>query len=318
MKFKDSIRLECKAGDGGDGIASMGPFRKSDGGDGGVGGNFYLRGSRSRYDLGHIRQDNIYKAENGERGGKNQLTGAGGDHYYLDVPLATVVYNDLGEKVTEVTEDEEIVLLLKGGRGGRGNYSFRGSKEYGNWEKWTPGEKMPVTQFKFELELQSDFIFIGYPNAGKSTILNELTNANAKVAPYEFTTIDPQKGRLDDITLLDLPGLIEGTFEGKGLGTGFVKHTKRSKFVAHFVSFENEDMIGKYKSMRAELKNIDEELINKPEIIILSKSDEVSENIEKDMIKKFEKETNRDVVSVSIIKEDSIQKLKKLLKSTSK
>ncbi|MCA9381661.1 50S ribosome-binding GTPase, partial [Candidatus Dojkabacteria bacterium] len=294
MKFKDKIRLECKAGDGGNGIASMGPFRKSDGGDGGKGGNFYIKGSRSRYDLGHIIQDNIYKAEDGERGGKNQLTGAGGDDYYLDVPLATVVYNDLGEKVAEVTKDEEIVMLLEGGKGGRGNYSFRGSKEYGNWEKWTPGEKMPVTQFRFELELQSDFIFIGYPNAGKSTILNELTNANAKVAPYEFTTIDPQKGRLDDITLLDLPGLIEGTFEGKGLGTGFVKHTKRSKYVAHFVSFENKDMLEKYKSMREELKNIDEELFNKPEIIILSKSDEVSEDEEKDMIKKFKKETGKD------------------------
>lgn len=314
MKFKDKIRLECKAGNGGDGIASLGPFKKTDGGDGGRGGDFYIRGSRSRYDLGHIKQDNIYVAEDGGKGGNKQLTGADGEDYYLDVPLATVVYNDLGEKVAEVTKDNETALLLKGGKGGRGNYSFRGSREYGNWNKWTPGEVRDVTQFKFEIELQSDFIFIGFPNAGKSTILNELTNANAKVAPYEFTTIDPQKGRLDDITLLDLPGLIEGTFEGKGLGTKFVKHTKRTSYVAHFVSFENEDMIERYNTMREELKNIDEDLYNKPEIIILSKSDEVSEDVEKDMIKKFKKETKKDVIAVSIIKDDSIEALKDLLK----
>lgn len=307
--FRDKMQIRVKAGDGGDGIVSMGPFKKSDGGEGGNGGNFYLIGTNSRYDLRHLRHDNIYKAENGVRGGKNNLTGANGEDYLMPVPLATVVYDENGEVLGEVTGDQEKLLLFEGGRGGKGNYAFRGSREYGNWNKFTYGEKVPEHSIKLELQLESDVIFIGFPNAGKSTILNELTNADAKIAPYAFTTIDPQKGRLDEYTLLDLPGLIEGTYEGKGLGTKFVKHTRRTRFVAHFVSFENEDMIDTYKRMREELKHIDEELFNRPELIILSKNDVADSKRIKEMEKKFSK-FSKNVISTNFLENEEVDKLK--------
>ncbi len=307
--FKDKIKIRAKAGKGGDGIVSMGPFRKSDGGDGGKGGDLYFVGSRSRYDFRHLRYDNLYKADNGVNGGKNQLTGADGKDLEIEVPLATVVYNEFNEVIAEITKDQEKKLILTGCRGGRGNYSFRGSREYGNWNKFTYGDEPEEFNLTLELQLESDAIFIGFPNAGKSTILNELTNAEAKVAPYAFTTIDPQKGRLEDFTLLDLPGLIEGTYEGKGLGTKFVKHTKRTNFVAHFVSFENEDMYDTYKKMRSELKNIDLELFNKPELIILSKRDVTTEDRVKEEIKKFMK-YSKDVIAVSFLDNDSMKELR--------
>ena len=171
------------------------------------------------------------------------------------------------------------------------------------------GEELDLV---LELELFSDVLLIGFPNAGKSSLMNSITNSKSEVAAYEFTTLNPQLGRMNGVTIMDLPGLIEGTYEGKGLGTKFLKHTRSAKLIAHLVSLESEDIIGSYKRIRKELENIDPDLINKPEVIILSKSDlvkkeEIGEKLE--LMKQF----NKKIFVISVYDYDSLEALKNAL-----
>ncbi len=311
--FTDKARTKFKAGRGGDGHVSFnGAKRYPNGGDGGKGGDVYLEGSTHQYDLGFIKTDTKFFAENGGSGMPNNLMGANGKDLIVKVPLTTKVYDSHGKSIMSITKHGERKLLLKGGKGGLGNYVFR-SEGVDSLNKFTPGkdggELLNVT---VELELYADILFIGFPNAGKSSILNELTNADSKVAAYAFTTTIPHLGRMDGITLMDLPGLIEGTFQGRGLGTAFVKHTRWARYVAHFVSSENENVAEAYQTMRKELKAIDEELYNKPEIIILTKSDLIT----KEVIEKKQQDLEKfgKILLVSVYDFESLEELKKQFK----
>jgi GTP-binding protein len=317
--FKDLAKIKVRAGKGGDGHVSFnGAKRYPNGGDGGKGGDVYLEGTINLYDLSFIKADTLFQAENAENGKTNNLQGADGKDLVIKVPLTTVVM-DLDKKpFMSITKPGEKKLLLKGGTGGLGNYVFR-SEGVDSLNKFTSGKAGQEQQVILQLELYSDILFIGFPNAGKSSILNELTNADSKVAAYAFTTTIPHLGRMDGVTLMDLPGLIEGTFQGKGLGTSFVKHTKWAQYVAHFVSTENENVTEAYQTMRNELKAIDEDLFKKNEIIVLTKSDLVDKKSLEEKKKKLEKFGK--VVVASAYDFDSIENLnkefKKLLSNSS-
>lgn len=310
--FKDKVRLKFQAGKGGRGKVSFYSTGKPSGGVGGNGGNVYLEGAINLYDLSHIKTDTLFRAEDGVEGGENNKKGREGKDVIIKVPLITHVYNEKNELVMTIDKPNEPKLLLKGGIGGLGNWFFR-TKGLSFLETYQPGAEGERAEGFLELELYSDIIFIGFPNAGKSSILNALTNAESKVAPYAFTTIDPHLGRLDGITLMDLPGLIEGTYEGKGLGTKFVKHTRAAKYVAHMISLENENVVEVYKKIRDELKNIDENLFNKPEVIILTKSDLVKPEDIKAKIAELKK-YNKEIKVCSVYDYDSLEELKSYFK----
>jgi GTP-binding protein len=308
--FKDEVRVKFKAGDGGSGRVSFDKkTKKATGGDGGDGGDLILRGDTHVYDLNYFNPNKTYEAQDAEGGGLQKKKGADGEDRVIRVPLATNIYDMTGYKLATIEEHDQEVLIAKGGQGGMGNffYSRRGQKYRNKAKQGEPGEELTV---KLELELMGDIMFLGFPNAGKSSVLKELTNANAKVAAYEFTTLLPQLGKMENITLMDLPGLIEGTSEGKGVGTKFVKHTRRSKIVAHFVSLERDGYFDRYESLREEIERIGEGIADKREIILLSKSD-TKEPEERQKIKKeFEDKYDKRIVTISAYDYDGLQKLK--------
>lgn len=310
--FVDRIsNLLLKAGRGGDGRKSTSALKKADGGDGGKGGDVYLVGNSNYYDLSHLTSHREYSAKNGEMGGKKQCHGENGQDLELQVPLITSVYNTDGVKVCSVSQPGQKVKLLEGGLGGMGNYFFR--TKFMGYERTSLGRDGEEEYFKLELELHSDVIFIGFPNAGKSTIINELSNADAKIGAYAFTTINPQQGRMGDITLLDLPGLIEQTHKGKGLGTKFAKHTRNAKILAHMISFENDSVVDAYQKMRDELKQIGEGLVDKHEVIVLTKSDVVDESKKNEVVKEMKK-LKKDVIAVTALSEADMKSLEEFFR----
>lgn len=311
--FKDKVRLKIKAGHGGGGKVSFDRTMRPTGGNGGKGGDVYLVGDPGLFDLSNFKPEVEYTAKNGEPGGKNQATGASGADLVLRVPLVTIVYDEENNKLAEITASKQPVLFLQGGVGGLGNHFFRQRGREAR-RKYTSGRPGAEFRGRFELELKSEVIFIGLPNAGKSSLLKELTNAAAKVAPYAFTTLAPQLGQLEDITLMDLPGLIEGTAAGKGLGSGFLKHTRRTKLLAHFISLE-EDITKAYQTVRSELTALDSALAAKPEIIILTKADLVDQTKIKQAQTQLSKLTSPDtkVLVTSAYDYDSLEQLKQKL-----
>jgi GTP-binding protein len=309
--FRDRVHLKLKAGNGGSGKISFGLNHVPLGGTGGNGGDVYLEGDNNLYDFHSINSDHTYAAEDGEHGGVKNLTGKNGKDLILKVPLITKAYDEKKNLMVTITAHGQRELILSGGIGGLGNEHFRryGRNAAREFQPGKPGKKVDVT---LELELQSDIIFIGLPNAGKSSILNTLTNADAKVAAYAFTTLSPHLGRMDDVVLMDLPGLIENTAEGKGLGTHFVKHTKAAHAIAHFVSLESGDPVADYELIRKELEAISPELVTKPEIIILTKTDLIPAA---DVAKKAKlfKKYKKTIVTVSAYDLDAIANLRKAL-----
>lgn len=311
----DKLRLHVAGGKGGDGLVSFvqtgrsGKSRMSaDGGNGGHGGSIYLEGSNDIFDLSSISQHNEYVAQNGQRGQPKHRQGKTGQDLVIKVPLVTIVSDLEGNRVISVKHHGQKKLLVKGGEGGLGNYNFRAGREESK-DTFTPGEPGGNLQGIFELRFYADVLFIGYPNAGKSSILNALTNADVKVADYPFTTIQPQLGVTSDhVTLMDFPGFIEGIAEGRGFGKSFNQHTIIPKLIAHFISLESNDVEKDYLTIRSELKDYSEQLLEKKEIIILTKSDLFTEKeIEEKSVNL--KKYNTEIVIVSTFKQDSVQSL---------
>jgi GTP-binding protein len=304
--LKDKVVIKIEAGNGGKGsIATRNA--KTNGGNGGDGGSVFLKGSTHLYDLGRFNSGRTYKAERGNPGLAYNRKGTDGTDLYIEVPLVTEVY-EKGNLIAKISEHGEEVIVAKGGLGGFGNTYMKKHDEVrvtDNLER-IEGE---IKTVEFVLKLQADVIFIGYPNAGKSSILNALTKREVKTAPYAFTTLDPQIGLMDSLRLMDLPGLIEGSHEGKGVGTKFVKHTENSELIAHFISSEESDPIMAYRTMKTELDNIDPQLNLKKEIVIITKTDELEDQSEISKLESLFINNGIDVVSCTILDDESVEKV---------
>jgi len=314
----DDVKINVIAGHGGRGLAVFSKTKKTlgpTGGSGGRGGNIFIEGVSDLGALRQFRYKKVCEAKDGEHG-RNQLNdGADADDLILYVPVGTVCHN-LNEqrshpKTVEITKIGQRELVAKGGRGGKGNYLFRSAINTSprQFEEGKPGETF---ELRLELKMIADVGFIGLPNVGKSSLLNELTNANSKVANYPFTTLEPNLGVYYDLILADIPGLIEGASEGKGLGTKFLRHVERTKILFHFVASDSENPLVDYKTVRTELETYNPLLLDKSEYIFISKSDTVDKEKIKKIKNDFEK-INKKAIAISIIDSESLDEVKKIL-----
>ncbi|HEY0980009.1 MAG TPA: GTPase ObgE [Candidatus Paceibacterota bacterium] len=310
MTFLDEITLNVRAGNGGDGvvrwrrekfIAKGGP----NGGDGGRGGDVYIRAVRSLRVLDIYRSKKEFAAPDGIPGNGRSLKGADGDRLYIDLPIGSVV-TVVGTGIThELLKEGAEIKLLKGGSGGFGNEHFKSSTNQAP-KNFTPGKPGETAELHIEVSLIADVGLIGFPNAGKSSLLNALTNASAKVGDYPFTTLDPNLGDLYGYIIADIPGLIEGASEGRGLGHTFLRHVSRTKVLVHLVSFEQENMMEAYKAIRTELEKFGQGLSEKEEIILLTKTDTVSKEIIDEKMKEFKK-MKKPVFTTTLFDEGSVK-----------
>lgn len=309
-------KLTVRAGDGGEGRMSFGKMAKSgpDGGNGGKGGDVYFQASSDLSLLRKFISNPKVKADDGDDGGKNKKTGKDGDDLVVDVPIGTLIEDiETGQKI-ELLKKGEIALLAEGGKGGTGNFELRSSTNTTPRET-IPAEKGERRELKLTLRFLADFGLIGLPSAGKSSLLNELTNAKAKTAEYHFTTLSPNLGVIpkSQKIIADIPGLIEGASRGKGLGTKFLKHIQKVKLLLHCVAANSEDHLKDYKIIREELEEFDKKLLERKEIVIITKSDLVSGGKLKKIKNKFKKLDTK-ILSTSIHDLQSIKKLLKVLK----
>lgn len=310
----DDVTIKAKAGKGGEGLATFAKTLMNQGptgGDGGCGGNIIVRGVN---DLGALRPFKTKKsvvAGNGEGGGQNMKTGANGKDGIIIVPVGTVVHDLTHKKDYEIKKAGEEVLILRGGNGGFGNFYFRSSVDTSP-QRANPGLPGEEAELRLELKMIADIGFVGYPNVGKSSLLNELTRASSKVANYKFTTLEPHLGVYYELILADIPGIIEGASEGKGLGHKFLKHIERTKILFHFIASDSEDPIEDYRIIREELGKFNKELLKKEEWIILSKADEKTPEKIKKIIKELKKKNSR-VVVLSLLDDKSVEGVKKVL-----
>lgn len=308
----DEVHIIVKGGNGGNGVVhfyndAFRPKGGPDGGQGGNGGSVFFEGVSDISKLNQFRHAKVYAAQDGEQGGHNNRTGKGGDDLIIQVPVGTVVNYDNGSSV-EITEIGQKILIARGGSGGRGNYLFRSSTNQTPQERELGYKTTPKKLF-LQLKLIAQIGLIGLPNAGKTSLLNELTAAGAKVANYAFTTLEPNLGvTRGGYIIADIPGLIEGAADGKGLGVKFLKHVERTNLLVHCVSAESSDPLADYQTVRQELINYSSVLAKKPEIIILTKAD----TLEESQIKKVQKQIGADMVT-SIIDTDSIKQLNDLI-----
>ncbi len=309
----DEVDITIKAGHGGGGKVSFGPGKTSgpDGGDGGKGADVYVDVTSDLFALNQFSKSKIVEAENGEAGRRRKEFGSGGKDLTVILPLGTELVDKESDEIIKLDNLADHLLVCKGGLGGRGNVKFASpvntTPRYA--QSGLPGQ---IRKFKVYLKLIADFGLIGLPNSGKSSLLNELTNANAKVGDYQFTTLEPNLGVLDGRVLADIPGLIEGASIGKGLGIRFLKHIEKVGLLLHCIAANSEDPVRDYQIIRKELGDYKKELLEKKEIILLTKSDLVDiKDLEKKKtkLKKFTKE----ILIVSIHDWDSLNVLKKLL-----
>ncbi len=320
MTFVDELHITVKAGKGGDGVMRWLHLKGKDlsgpaGGDGGRGGAVYAEAIRDITALSQYVHHTSYAAKNGGSGGSRTKEGANGEDLVFNVPIGTVITNrETGEEF-ELLEEGDRSMLLAGGTPGRGNVHFKGSKNTSPTQ-FTLGKEGESAHFDFELQLVVDIGLVGLPNTGKSSLLNALTGAHAKVADYAFTTLNPMLGVLYGYILADIPGLIEGAADGKGLGHTFLRHVKRTKMIAHCVSFEYEDMAKEYTTIRNELAAYDKVLAEKPEVVICTKSDLLSKEDVSKRVKELAKATGlkaKDMIAVSVYDDESLKLLSDFL-----
>jgi GTP-binding protein len=313
MSFIDEVRIHIKAGRGGDGVVRFRhekgkEFSGPSGGNGGKGGDIFVKAVSDIGVLAGYRHRKSFKAGDGDPGFKNSCHGKSGEELVIDLPVGSVVTNlETGKKI-HLLKLGEIVKILQGGRGGLGNEHFKGSTNQ-RPQEWTPGKDGEEADFYIEVELVADVGLIGLPNAGKSSLLNCLTNADAKVGNFQFTTLEPNLGAMYTVILADIPGLIEGASEGRGLGHKFLRHVRRTKMLVHCVSCENEDIKEVYDVIRNEITKYDPELGERDEILLLTKTDVLDEKALKVKVKEAKK-LNKNILTVSAYDDDSLKKLR--------
>jgi len=315
----DDVTIKITSGHGGKGavafnknLMSLGPT----GGSGGKGGDVYLEGTSDLSALNHFRYKKELAAENGGDGRSQFRDGRDGKDIVLPVPIGTLIHDITTNKKFEILSVKEKVLIMRGGRGGKGNFLFRSSRNISprQFQEGLPGK---ILGLRLELKLIADIGLVGLPNVGKSSFLNAFTNAKSKVANYRFTTLEPNLGVYYELILADIPGLIEGASTGKGLGIKFLRHIDRVKILFHFISAEAEDPAADYKIIRRELDAYNKNLLKKKEYVFLTKSDLVPEKeIEKKI--KLLKKIGLEALSISVISEEDIERIKKLLNDIKK
>lgn len=305
MAFIDEMRIHAVAGHGGPGVVRWLHLKGKEkggpaGGDGGRGGDIIVEAVRDLAALAAYRYTKRIKAENGGPGENVDRHGKDGEPVVLKLPVgSTVRISSTGDEFELLKEGERIVVL-KGGPGGYGNAHYKGPTNQ-NPMKAMPGRNGQTGDIQVTLKLIADAGFIGFPNAGKSSLLNELTRARSRVGAYPFTTLDPHLGDFYGRILADIPGLIEGASEGKGLGSRFLKHIERTKFLVHLVSVEQEDVVLSYRAIRNELQNFGSDLDQKQELVVLSKVDLVTPEEAESMRQALEREAGKPVLALSIV-----------------
>lgn len=281
--FIDYVKIYCRSGKGGRGSMHLRhvkyqPNGGPDGGDGGHGGSIYLRGNHNYWTLLHLKYERHIFAEHGGNGGRDKCHGTNGKDRYIDVPCGTVVYDaETGKFICDVMHDGQEILLLKGGRGGLGNFQFRSATNQAP-RFAQPGEPMEEMTIILELKLLADVGLVGLPNAGKSTLLSALSSARPKIANYPFTTLEPSLGIVSyhdkqSFVMADIPGIIEGASEGKGLGLRFLRHIERNSLLLFMVPGDTDDIKREYEILLHELQNFNPEMLDKHRVLAITKSD---------------------------------------------
>lgn len=318
--FVDYVKINVASGKGGKGsthlrrekyIAKGGP----DGGDGGRGGHIILKGNSQFWTLYHLRFKRHFKADNGGDGGKNRITGSNGKDIYIDVPLGTVVKNSANEKLLfEITKDREEKMICEGGKGGRGNWHFKSSTNQ-TPRYAQPGIAKQEMQITLELKVLADVGLVGFPNAGKSTLLSVITDAKPKIGNYEFTTLKPNLGIVNykdfkSFVMADIPGIIEGASDGKGLGHYFLRHIERNSTLLFMIPADSDNIEQSYNILLNELKKYNPELLDKSRLIAVTKSDLLDSELKEEIELELAKSLNVQFIFISSITNTGLTKLK--------
>ena len=319
MKFLDQIKIYIKAGNGGDGSPS---FRREkfieyggpDGGDGGKGGSIILKAEQNLNTLIDYRYQQHHKAKRGDNGAGQNRTGKSGEDLILKVPLGTQVFEEDNKTlIFDFLKIGEEFIAASEGKGGLGNTRFKSSTNRAprKFTKGTVGEEFTIW---LQLKTIADIGIIGLPNAGKSSLLASITNANPKIANYQFTTLNPNLGVASydnkEVTIADIPGLVEGAHKGTGLGIQFLKHIERCKSILHMIDITNYDLEKSYKQVKNELKSYSSKLSKKKELIVLNKTDLIENNEVKKIIKNFSKNKKSEVITLTTLEKKSVSKIK--------
>ena len=319
--FVDYVKIYCCSGKGGKGSSH---FRRAkyipkggpDGGDGGHGGHVFLRGNRNLWTLLHLRYERHIIATPGEGGSAKCSTGKNGVDRYIEVPCGTVVYDvDSGEFICDVTEDGQVVRLLKGGKGGLGNTHFKTSTNQAP-RYAQPGEPSEERNVILQLKLLADVGLVGFPNAGKSTLLSVITSAKPKIANYPFTTLKPNLGMVKyrderSFIMADIPGIIEGASEGRGLGLRFLRHIERNSLLLFMIPADTDDIKKEYEILRGELEKYNPDLVEKSFVLAITKSDLLDDELKRELFRNLPE--NIPYVFISSVAHSGLDELKDVL-----